>query len=206
MCGHREGRDDERSAGGGTPGGPTGRTFNSDYLSTSSWGSCVFTDSKKRLGTLSDCWLLTLQTESQLKAHVTWWCLCNRWQRLTHIQTSGELVFFTAQEKQWGQSLPHLHVFLLEDGGLLGEDLIGLDALHALLPLLLLQTEEPLPLSPTSYQLKQPLICVFLMLDFSLNVVSFLQRWVIPHTLMYFWLMPSELWPLSCSAGNLLGS
>lgn len=77
--------------------------------------------------------LMTGQTESQLKCHVT--LLITE----THSHTNTHVCQATGAAQ-----LPHLHVFLLQDGGLLGEDLIGLDALQALLPLLLLQRRGPL--------------------------------------------------------------
>lgn len=43
------------------------------------------------------------------------------------------------------QQLPHLHVFLLQHRGFLGENLIGLDTLQALMALLLLPTKDHLP-------------------------------------------------------------
>lgn len=80
-------------------------------------------------------WLLTL-FKSERKSRESRW-LCN-W--LGHIFTHN----CQHRDKQWGQLLPHLHVFLLQDGRLLGEDLIGLDTLQAMLPLLLLQRKGPL--------------------------------------------------------------
>lgn len=65
----------------------------------------------------------------------------------TYLHITGRLTeFFTARDKQRGQLVSNLHVFLLQDGGLLGEDLIGLDTLQALLPLLLLQRKGLLTL------------------------------------------------------------
>lgn len=64
--------------------------------------------------------------------------LCNWLEPLAHTLTHICQLNWTLTALDKQRWLAHLHVFFLQDRGLLGKDMIGLDALQALLPVLIL--------------------------------------------------------------------
>lgn len=83
--------------------------------------------------------------------------------------------------------LPHLHVFILQDGGLLGEDLIGLDTLQALLPLLLLQRKGQLAIYWVSVLTLTitNLLSVTYMHGFNMAFQTCVQGWLAEYSLIF---------------------